>query len=149
MAGFMDRFQGGPESFRGNDEKMHELRRLRQAERIWAVEDWHGILHQTCNVERSQLRSSRTPRNQIGVAIRSLVRLMWPFFRTCVSPYELKRSIVCGAEIPEQTSISMRGFCVTPITNGFLFSTQPCSYVHGSPGCLNCHIFSNLCIQSR
>jgi len=88
---------GDIEYWATNDLKMDEIRRLMLAERSWAVEDYHRILKQTCHVERCQLRSSRSQKNHIGLAIRALVRLTWTFFKTGVSQYELKRSIVRDA----------------------------------------------------
>jgi hypothetical protein len=79
---------GDIEYWATNDQKMDELRRLTLAERSWAVEDYHRILKQTCNVERCQLRSSRSQKNHIGLEIRALVRLLWTFFRRGVSQYE-------------------------------------------------------------
>lgn len=88
---------GDIEYWATNDFKMNDLQRLTLAERSWAVEDYHRILKQTCNVERCQLRTSRSQKNHIGLAIRTLVRLTWRFFQTGVSQYELKRSIVRDA----------------------------------------------------
>lgn len=85
---------GDIEHWATNDLTMDEMQRLALAERCWAVEDYHRILKQTCNVERCQMRSSRSQKNHIGLAIRALARLSLMFYRTGISHYELKRSIV-------------------------------------------------------
>ena len=76
---------------------MDELRRLYLAELSWAVEDYHRILKQTSNIERCQMRSSRSQKNHIGMAIRAMARMTWTFYKTGISQYELKRSIVRDA----------------------------------------------------
>jgi hypothetical protein len=43
------------------------------------------------------MRSTRSQKNHIGLAIRTLARLTWTFFKTGISQYELKRSIVRAA----------------------------------------------------
>lgn len=88
---------GDIEHWATNDLAMDELRWLSLAELSWAVEDYHRILKQTSNIERCQMRSSRSQKNHIGLAIRSLVRLTWAFHETGISQYELKRSIVRDA----------------------------------------------------
>jgi hypothetical protein len=85
---------GDIEYWATNNLTMDELCRLTLAERSWAVEDYHRILKQTCHVERCQLQSSRSQKNHIGLAIRALTRLTWTFFKTGISPYELKKSII-------------------------------------------------------
>lgn len=88
---------GDIEFWATNDLTMDELRRLTLSERCWAVEDYHRILKQTCNIGRCQTRSSKSQKNHIGLAIRALARLTWVFFETGISQYELKRSIVRDA----------------------------------------------------
>jgi len=88
---------GDIEYWATNDLTMDDLQRLALAERCWAVEDYHRILKQTCNVERCQMRSTRSQKNHIGLAIRAFARLTWTFFETGISQYELKRSIVRDA----------------------------------------------------
>ena len=88
---------GDIEYWATNDLTMDELQRLVLAERRGAVEDYNRILKQTCNVERCQMRSSRSQKNHIGLAIRAMARLTWTFFKTGISQYELKRSIVLDA----------------------------------------------------
>ena len=47
---------GDVEYWATNDLVMDELRRLELAERGWAVEEYHRVLKQCCNVERCQAR---------------------------------------------------------------------------------------------
>ena len=77
-----------------NDLKMSELQRLQWAECEWSVEEYHRGLKQCCGVEKAQVRSSRSQRNHIGLAIRAFLRLEMHWFNTGISCYESKLSIV-------------------------------------------------------
>jgi DDE family transposase len=77
-----------------NDLTMDDLRRLELAERSWAVEEYHRVLKQCCNVERCQARSTRAQRNHIQMAIRAFARLSWHFYTTGISWYEAKAAII-------------------------------------------------------
>jgi len=103
---------GDIEYWATNDLTMDELRRLSLAELSWAVEDYHRILKQTCNIERCQMRSSRSQKNHIGLAIRAMARLTWTFYMTGISQYELKRSIVRDAvrNYRSKPSFQIEGF---------------------------------------
>ena len=103
---------GDIEYWATNDLMMDELRRLQLAEQSWAVEDYHRILKQTCNIERCQMRASRSQKNHIGLAIRALVRLTWAFHQTGISQYELKRSMVSDAvgKSRAKTAFQIEGF---------------------------------------
>lgn len=92
---------GDAEHWATNDLAMDELRRLYLAELSCAVEDDHRILKQTSNIERCQMRSSRSQKNHIGLAIRALVRLTWAFHGTGISQSELKRSYATRCENTE------------------------------------------------
>lgn len=85
---------GDVEYWATNDLTMDELRRLELAERSWAVEEYHRVLKQCCNIERCQARSRRAQRNHVGMAIRAFARLSWHFYTTGVSWYEAKVAIV-------------------------------------------------------
>ncbi len=85
----------GDIEYRATDDlAMDEVRRLESAERCWAVQESHRALKPCCNVERCQARSSRAPRNPIGMATRALVRLSWHFYTTGVRWDEAKMAIV-------------------------------------------------------
>jgi hypothetical protein len=73
---------------------MDELGRQALAERCLAVEEYHRISVQCCNVERCQARSARARRNHVGMAIRAFARLSWNFYATGVSWYEAKSGVV-------------------------------------------------------
>ena len=77
-----------------NDLQMSSLQRLQSAEFEWAIEEYHRGLKQCCGVERAQVRSSRSQRNHIGLAIRAFLRLETHWFNTGISWYEAKISIV-------------------------------------------------------
>lgn len=85
---------GDVEYWATNDLTMDELHRLEFAERTWAIEEYHRVLKQCCNVERCQARAVRAQRNHIGMAIRAFVRLARNFYLTGISCYEAKAAIV-------------------------------------------------------
>ena len=67
------------------------------AEWSFAIENYHRYLKQTCGVERSQARSTRTQRNHIGLPLRAFLRLEWHFFTTGISCHEAKKRVVRDA----------------------------------------------------
>lgn len=88
---------GGTEYWATNDLGMDAAQRLRLAEQVWAIEEYHRVLKQCCGVERAQVRAARAQRNHIGLAIRAFLRLSWHFFTTGISCYEAKRRIIRDA----------------------------------------------------
>ena len=77
-----------------NDLQMSPLQRLQWAEFEWSIEEYHRGLKQCCGVEKAQVRSSRSQRNHIGLAIRAFLRLELHWFNTGISWYQSKVSIV-------------------------------------------------------
>jgi putative transposase len=77
-----------------NDLEMSHLKRLQYAEFEWTIEEYHRGLKQCCGVERGQVRSSRSQRNHIGLAVRAFLRLEMHWFNTGISWYEAKTNIV-------------------------------------------------------
>ncbi len=73
---------------------MSELHRLQWAEFEWSIEEYHRGLKQCCGVEKAQVRSSRSQRNHIGLAIRAFLRQEMHWFNAGISWYESKVSIV-------------------------------------------------------
>lgn len=88
---------GDIEYWATNDLAMDDLTRLAHAERCWAIETYHRGLKQCCGAERAQVRSARSQRNHIGLAIRAFLRLEHHFYTTGVSWYEAKARIIRGA----------------------------------------------------
>ena len=85
---------GGTEYWITNDLDMDELTRVTYAERSWAIEEYHRGLKQYTEVERCSARRVRSQRNHIGFALRAFVRLEWHRFRTGISWFEAKWSII-------------------------------------------------------
>ena len=81
---------------------MVELTRLAHAEQCRAIENCHRGLEQCCGVERARVRSARTRRNHIGLAI---LRLEHHFYATGISRYEAKTRIIRGADVHRQPSV--------------------------------------------
>jgi putative transposase len=79
------------------DLSLTELERLQYAELSWSVEDYHRGLKQYGGAERAQVRAEDAQRNHIGLAIRAFVRLEYHRFRTGVSWFEAKFSIIRAA----------------------------------------------------
>ena len=85
---------GGIEYWATNDLEMGALAWLSLTERIRAIEEYHRGLKQYRGVERSQARGRHAQRNQIGLAIRALLRLEWHRYTTGVSWAEAKARVV-------------------------------------------------------
>jgi putative transposase len=68
--------------------------RRHYAEVGFAIENYHRELKQNCGVEKSQVRSERSQRNHIGLALRAFLRLEWHFFTTGVSGFEAKLRLI-------------------------------------------------------
>jgi hypothetical protein len=77
-----------------NDLEMDETTRLKYAEPAWGIEEYHRGIKQHCGVERCQARHPRAQRNHIGLAIRAFLRLEVHRFRTGVSWFEAKMSLL-------------------------------------------------------
>jgi hypothetical protein len=80
-----------------NDLNMSVLQRLQWAEWEWLIEEYHRGLKQCCGVEKAQVRSSRSQRNHIGLAIRAFLRLEMYWFNTGISWYESKLQVIRSA----------------------------------------------------
>lgn len=63
-------------------------------EQGYQIEGYHRGIKQECNIERCQVRIGRKQRNHIGLAIRAYVRLEIHRYRTGISRFEAKFSII-------------------------------------------------------
>jgi hypothetical protein len=73
------------------------LQRLQWSEWEWLIEEYHRGLKQCCGVEKVQVRSSRSQRNHIGLAIRAFLRLEMYWFNTGISWYESTLKVIRSA----------------------------------------------------
>ena len=85
---------GDTEHWITNDLGLDDLGRVTYAERAWAIEEYHRGLKQCTEVERCPARLARSQRNHIGLALRAFVRLEWHRYRTGISWFEAKWSII-------------------------------------------------------
>jgi hypothetical protein len=74
--------------------QMNELFRLKYAEISWAIEEYHRGIKQFVGVERCMLRQAKAQRNHIGLALRAFLRLERYCFKTGLSWFEAKTSII-------------------------------------------------------
>ena len=85
---------GDIEYWATNDLPMDALTRLSRSEWAWTIEAYHRGLKQFCGVEKCQARAARAQRNHIGFALRAFLRLERYSFRTGISWFEAKTSII-------------------------------------------------------
>lgn len=88
---------GDREYWATDDLGMDALTRLKYAEFAWGIGEYHRALKQPWGVERAQVRAGRAQRNHIGCAIRAFLRLEVHRFRTGISWWEAKISIIRDA----------------------------------------------------
>lgn len=85
---------GNIEYWATNDLQMNELHRVKFAGEAWAIENFHRGIKQFSGIERCQARSRRAQRNHIGLALRAFLRLEVHSYKTGVSWFEAKTSII-------------------------------------------------------
>lgn len=90
----IDTPDGDTQYWATDDSKMDSLTRQGYGELSWGIEEYHRGLKQHCLVEKAQVRAGRAQRNHIGLSIRAFWRLEWHRFKTGVSWFEAKLSIV-------------------------------------------------------
>ena len=88
---------GDAEHWITDDLSMGEAERVAQAERAWAIEEYHRGLKQCTEVDRCQARLARSQVNHVGYALRAFVRLEYHRFTTGVGWFEAKWGIVRDA----------------------------------------------------
>lgn len=85
---------GDVEYWATNDLQMDELKRIKYANEAWTIENFHRGIKQFSGIERCQARSRRAQRNHIGLALRAFLRLEVHSYKTGVSWFEAKTSII-------------------------------------------------------
>ena len=93
----VDTPEGDIEYWATNDLQMDELTRLKYTEWSWTIEEYHRGIKQFVGIERGQVRSARTQRNHIGLALRAFLRIEHYCHHTGVSWFDAKLSIVRDA----------------------------------------------------
>lgn len=85
---------GDVEYWATNDLALDELQRLRLAEFIWTIENYHRGIKQFCGVEKAQFRSTVAQRNHIALALRAFLRLERYAYIMGISWFEAKTAII-------------------------------------------------------
>jgi len=85
---------GGVEYWATNDLQMSELKRVKYGNEAWTIEQFHRGIKQFSGIERCQARSRRAQRNHIGLALRAFLRLEVHSYKTGISWFEVKTSII-------------------------------------------------------
>jgi putative transposase len=85
---------GDQEYWATNDLQMGELTRVKYAGEAWTIEQFHRGIKQLSGIERCQARSRRAQRNHLGFALRAFLRLEVHGYRTGISWFEAKTSII-------------------------------------------------------
>ena len=85
---------GDIEYWATNDLQMDELKRIKDANEAWTIENFHRGIKQFSGIERCQARSRRAQRNHIGLALRAFLRLEVHSYKSGVSWFEAKTSII-------------------------------------------------------
>ena len=85
---------GDIEYWATNDLQMDELKRIKYANEAWTIENFHRGIKQFSGIERCQARSRRAQRNHIGLALRAFLRLEVHSYKSGVSWFEAKTSII-------------------------------------------------------
>ena len=85
---------GDIEYWATNDLDMDELTRLKFAEQVGAIENYHRGIKQFCGIEQAQVRSARAQRNHMEMALRAFLRLEHHRLLTGMSWFEAKIDII-------------------------------------------------------
>jgi putative transposase len=88
---------GNIEYWATNSLHMNDLTRVKFASFAWTIENYHRGIKQFTLIEFSQVRSSRSQRNHIGLALRAFLRLEFYSFKSGLSWFEAKFSIIRSA----------------------------------------------------
>lgn len=88
---------GNIEYWATNKLEMTDLERVKYAGYAWTIENYHRGIKQFTNIERAMVRSARAQRNHIGLALRAFLRFEFHCFRTGISWFEAKHSIIRNA----------------------------------------------------
>lgn len=74
--------------------EMSDLERVKYASYSWQIEQYHRGLKQFCLIERGQMRRRQPWLNHIGLCLRAFLRIESHCYRTGISWFEAKNSII-------------------------------------------------------
>jgi len=80
-----------------NDLTMDDMERIKLADCSWRIEEYHRGIKQCCGIEKCQHRSLVAQATHIAMALRAFLRLEVFSYKTGISWYEAKVSIVRDA----------------------------------------------------
>lgn len=85
---------GTTEHWATDKTEMSELERVKYASFSWQIEQYHRGIKQFCLIERGQMRRRQPWLNHIGMCLRAFLRIESHCYRTGISWFEAKHSIV-------------------------------------------------------
>lgn len=85
---------GNAEHWATNKIEMTDLERLKYASFSWQIEQFHRGIKQFCLIERAQCRRRRPWQNHINLCLRAFLRIESHCYRTGISWFEAKTSII-------------------------------------------------------
>jgi hypothetical protein len=88
---------GGAEYWASSHIKITELERVKYASFSWQIEHFHRGIKQQRLIERAQCRRRRQWQNHIGLCLRAFLRIESHCYRTGISWFEAKTSIIRDA----------------------------------------------------
>ena len=88
---------GNAQHWATNKVEMTDLERVKYAGYSWQIEQFHRGIKQYCLIERAQCRRRRPWRNHINLCLRAFLRIESHCYRTGISWFEAKTSIIRAA----------------------------------------------------
>lgn len=85
---------GNAEHWATNKIEMSDLERVKYAGYSWQIEQFHRGIKQFCLIERAQCRRRRPWQNHINLCLRAFLRIESHCYRTGISWFEAKTSII-------------------------------------------------------
>ena len=88
---------GNAQHWATNKVEMKDLERVKYASFSWQIEQFHRGIKQFCLIERAQCRRRRPWQNHINLCLRAFLRIESHCYRTGISWFEAKTSIIRAA----------------------------------------------------
>ncbi len=88
---------GNAEHWATNKIEMTDLERVKYASFSWQIEQFHRGIKQFCLIEKAQCRRRRPWQNHINLCLRAFLRIESHCYRTGISWFEAKTSIIRAA----------------------------------------------------
>ena len=85
---------GAREHWATSQMELSELERVKYASFSWQIEQYHRGIKQFCLIERGQMRRRQPWLNHIGLCLRAFLRIESHCYKTGISWFEAKNSII-------------------------------------------------------